>query len=63
MRGLAERIGINAEQVNSHKNAMGYSLFEPLNDGFKNSTKSAIEKFILPLNQGYQRVDHLIWKK
>ena len=43
-RGLAERIGINAEQVNSHKNAMGYSLFEPLNDGFKNSTKSAIEK-------------------
>ena len=44
MRGLAERIGINAEQVNSHKNAMGYSLFEPLNDGFKNSTKSAIEK-------------------
>ncbi|MEC8547340.1 MAG: signal peptide peptidase SppA [Bacteroidota bacterium] len=44
MTGLAERIGINAEQVNSHKNAMGYSLFEPLNDGFKNSTKSAIEK-------------------
>ena len=44
MRGLAERVGINAEQVNSHKNAMGYSLFEPLNDGFKNSTKSAIEK-------------------
>ena len=44
MRGLAERIGINAEQVNSHKNAMGYSLFEPLKDGFKNSTKSAIEK-------------------
>ena len=50
------------EQANSHKNAMGYSLFEPLNDGFKNSTKSAIEKFI-PLNQGYQEVDHLIWKK
>ena len=44
MRGLAERIGINAEQVNSHKNAMGYSFFEPLNDGFKNSTRSAIEK-------------------
>jgi len=44
MRGLAERIGINAEQVNSHKNAMGYSFFEPLNDGFKNSTKNAIEK-------------------
>ena len=63
MRGLAERIGINAEQVNSHKNAMGYSLFEPLNDGFKIQLKVRLKKFILPLNQGYQRVDHLIWKK
>ena len=44
MRGLAERIGINAEQVNSNKNSMGYSLFEPLNEGFKNSTRSAIKK-------------------
>lgn len=44
MKGLADRIGINAEQVNSHKNAIGYSIFEPLSDGFKNSTKGAIEK-------------------
>lgn len=44
MKGLADRIGINAEQVNSHKNAMGYSIFEPLSDGFKNSTRGAIEK-------------------
>ncbi len=44
MKGLADRIGIDAEQVNSHKNAMGYSIFEPLSDGFKNSTKGAIEK-------------------
>lgn len=44
MKGLADRIGIDAEQVNSHKNAMGYSIFEPLSDGFKNSTRGAIEK-------------------
>ena len=44
MKGLADRIGINAEQVNSHDNAMGYSLLEPLSKGFKNSTKGTIEK-------------------
>lgn len=44
MKGLADRIGIDAEQVNSHKNAIGYSIFEPLSDGFKNSTRGAIEK-------------------
>ena len=44
MKGLADRIGINAEQVNSHDNAMGYSLLEPLSEGFKNSTKGTIEK-------------------
>lgn len=44
IKGLADKIGINAEQVNSHKNAMGYSIYEPLSDGFKKSTKDAIEK-------------------
>ena len=44
INGLVDRIGVNAEQVNSNKNAMGYSIFEPLSEGFKNSTKSTIEK-------------------
>ena len=44
MKGLADRIGINAEQVNSHDNAMGYSFLEPLSESFKNSTKGTIEK-------------------
>ena len=44
IKGLVDRIGVNAEQVNSNKNAMGYSIFEPLSEGFKNSTKSTIEK-------------------
>ena len=44
IRGMANKIGINAEQVTTHKNAMGYSVFEPLNSGFKKSTIKAIEK-------------------
>ena len=44
IKGLADRIGVNAEQVNSNKNSMGYSLFEPLSEEFKNSTRSAIKK-------------------
>ena len=44
IKGLVDRIGVNAEQVNSNKNAMGYSIFQPLSEGFKNSTKSTIEK-------------------
>ena len=44
IRGMADKIGINAEQVTTHKNAMGYSVFEPLNSGFKKSTINAIEK-------------------
>jgi len=44
IRGMANKIGINAEQVTTHKNAMGYSVFEPLNSGFKKSTINAIEK-------------------
>lgn len=44
IRGMASKIGINAEQVTTHKNAMGYSVFEPLSNGFKKSTKKSIEK-------------------
>jgi len=44
IKGLADRIGVNAEQVNLNKNAMGYSLFEPLSEGFKNSTRRTIKK-------------------
>jgi protease-4 len=44
IRGMTNKIGINAEQVITHKNAVGYSLFEPLSEGFEKSTISAIEK-------------------
>lgn len=32
---LSEKLGVNAAQVQTHSNALGYSLFEPLSDGFK----------------------------
>lgn len=31
-KGLADNIGINAEQVTTHRNAMTYSFFEPLSE-------------------------------
>lgn len=44
IRGMTDKIGINAEQVTTHENAMGYSVFEPISKGFKKSTTSSIEK-------------------
>ena len=43
-KGLADKLGVNAEQVSTHQNAMGYSLFEPLQEGYRKTTKAAIEK-------------------
>ncbi len=36
IEGLANKLGINAEQVATHKQAVGYSLFEPMSDDFRN---------------------------
>ena len=44
IRGMTDKIGINAEQVTTHDNAMGYSVFEPLGGGFEKSVKTSIEK-------------------
>ena len=43
MTELGKNIGINAEQVKTHKNASGYSVFEPLDEGFKNMVLESIE--------------------
>ncbi|AZQ59053.1 signal peptide peptidase SppA [Maribacter sp. MJ134] len=40
---LAEDIGINAEQVGTNKNAVDYSLFEPMTDRFRNQVQEGIE--------------------
>ena len=43
MSVLAKNIGINAEQVKTHENASGYSLFEPIDADFKKFTLESIE--------------------
>ena len=43
MSTLAKNIGINAEQVKTHENASGYSLFEPIDEKFKQFTLESVE--------------------
>ena len=43
MTELANTIGINAEQVGTNKNAIDYSLFEPIQESFKNQIQESIE--------------------
>ncbi|MFI0425860.1 MAG: signal peptide peptidase SppA [Flavobacterium sp.] len=44
MNQLGKNIGINAEQVQTHANASGYSVFEPINENFKGYVLESIEK-------------------
>lgn len=41
--GLADDIGINAEQVGTNRNSIGYSLFEPMGDDFRSVLEEGIE--------------------
>ena len=43
LKGFTDDIGINAEQVLTHKNALGYSVFEEPTASFRNTTKAGIE--------------------
>ena len=40
---LVGRIGINAEQIGTNKQSVGYSLFEPIADSFYKVTKEGVE--------------------
>ncbi|WP_288983486.1 signal peptide peptidase SppA [uncultured Flavobacterium sp.] len=44
MTQLGKNIGINAEQVKTHENASGYSVFEPIDENFKDFVLESIEK-------------------
>lgn len=44
MNQLGKNIGINAEQVKTHDNASGYSVFEPIDENFKGFVLESIEK-------------------
>tara|TARA_B110000263_G_C15310480_1_gene512847 strand:+ start:4028 stop:5797 length:1770 start_codon:yes stop_codon:yes gene_type:complete len=39
---VSESLGINAQHVTTHKNALGYSVFEEISPGFKKSIKEGI---------------------
>ena len=43
VKGFTDDIGINAEHVMTHKNAVGYSPFEPISPGFRKSALEGIE--------------------
>lgn len=40
---LADNLGINAEQVGTNRQSLGYSAFEPMNEDFHNYAKESIE--------------------
>ena len=44
MNQLSKNIGINAEQVKTHNNASGYSVFEPIDETFKGYVLESIER-------------------
>jgi len=44
MTQLSRKIGINTEQVNTHKNAAGYSPFLPLDDNFRSFAQEEVER-------------------
>lgn len=41
---FTDRIGINAEQVGTHKRSLDYSMFEPMSEEFYETTKEGIER-------------------
>lgn len=41
---LATKIGIHTEQVSTHANASGYSVFKPLTENFKAVTQESVER-------------------
>ncbi len=42
--GLAEKIGLNAEQVSTNKQSVGYTPFEPLSEDFRGVVQEGIEE-------------------
>lgn len=43
MSGLAGKIGINSEQVGTHRQSVDYSFFEPMSDDFRDVLRQGIE--------------------
>jgi protease-4 len=43
MSDLTEKMGIHAETVETHPDALGYSVFQPMSDAFRAQTEKSIE--------------------
>ena len=43
MQGLIKNLGIHPETVETHPNAIGYSIYQPISEEFKKQTKKSIE--------------------
>ena len=67
MSEFAGNIGINAEQVGTNKQSVGYSAFEPITDSFYKVTKEGVEhvyttfveKVAAGRNMTFEEVDHI----
>ena len=44
VRKLADKVGVNAEHVKTHENAVGYSVFEPMDEKTHSTITESIEK-------------------
>lgn len=42
--GFATKYGVNAEQVQTHKNAIGYSVFEPISEEYKTVALEGVDQ-------------------
>ena len=44
VHGFATKYGVNAEQIQTHKNAVGYSIFEPISEEYKTIALEGIDR-------------------
>jgi len=44
VHGFASKYGVNAEQVQTHKNAIGYSIFEPISEEYKAFASEGVDR-------------------
>ena len=42
--GFATKYGVNAEQIQTHKNALGYSIFEPISEEYKTIAFEGVDR-------------------
>lgn len=44
VKGLTDKLGINAEHVTTHTHALGYSVFEPMSEDFRNFAAEGVDE-------------------